>query len=62
MLCDYSDAYIIVKGTITVVNTAAADANANKTNKRIIFNYFVLFTNCLTRINHMQVDDSIILL
>ena len=22
-LCDYSDAYILVKGTITVVNTAA---------------------------------------
>ena len=28
-LCDYSDAYILVKGTIT----AAADANAINTNK-----------------------------
>ena len=27
-LCDYSDAYILVKGTITVNNTAAADADA----------------------------------
>ena len=26
---DYSDAYVHVKGTITVNNTAAADANAN---------------------------------
>ena len=31
-LCDYSDAYILVKGTITVNNTAAADADANNTN------------------------------
>ena len=32
-LCDYSDAYILVKGTITVNNAAAADADANNTNK-----------------------------
>ena len=25
-LCNYDDAYILSKGTITVVNTAAADA------------------------------------
>ena len=34
-LCDYSDAYILVKGTITVNNTAAADADANNTNKKV---------------------------
>ena len=33
-LCDYGDAYILVKGTIAVKNTAAADADANNTNKR----------------------------
>ena len=33
-LCDYSDAYIFVKGTITANNTAAADADANNTNKK----------------------------
>ena len=27
-VCDYSDAYILVKGTISVNNTAAAGANA----------------------------------
>ena len=32
-LCDYSDAYIFIKGTITVLNTAAAGADANSTNK-----------------------------
>ena len=33
-LCDYSDAYILVKGTITVNNTPAADATANNTEKK----------------------------
>ena len=33
-LCDYSDAYIIVKGTITVNNTAADGAAANNTEKK----------------------------
>ena len=36
-LCDYSDAFILVKETITTNNTAAADANANNTNKKSIF-------------------------
>ena len=26
--CNYSDAYILVKGTITINNTAAADVDA----------------------------------
>ena len=33
-LCDYSDAYVHVKGTIVVNNTAAASAAANDTNKK----------------------------
>ena len=33
-LCDYSDVCILVKGTITVNNTAATDADANNTNKK----------------------------
>ena len=36
-LCDYSGAYILVERTITVNNTAAADADANNTNKKVIF-------------------------
>ena len=31
-LCNYNDAYILVKGKITVNNTADADVDANKTN------------------------------
>ena len=33
-LCDYNDAYILVKGNITVNNTAADGAAANNTNKK----------------------------
>ena len=36
-LCDYSDAYILVKGNISVNNTAAAPAAANNNNKKVIF-------------------------
>ena len=38
-LCEYSDAYIHVKGNITVNNTAADDAAANNTKEKIIFIY-----------------------
>ena len=34
-LYEYSDAYIPVKGTITVSNTAAADKDANNANKKV---------------------------
>ena len=36
-LCDYSNAYILVKGTIAVNNADVADADANNTDKKVIF-------------------------
>ena len=54
----YSDAYILVKGTITVPNTVAASAAVNNTNKRVIFKNFAPFTNYITEINNTQVDDA----
>ena len=58
-LCDYSDAYILVKGIITVNNTAAAGADANNTNKKVIFKNFAPFTNCISKINNnTQVDNA----
>ena len=51
-ICDYSDAYFLVKGTITVNNAAAAGADANKTDKKIIFKNCVPFTNCISEINN----------
>ena len=52
ILCDYSDAYILVKGTITVPKTAAAGAAVNNTNKEVIFKNCAPFTNCITEINN----------
>ena len=57
-LCDYSDAYILVKGTITVANTAAVEAAANNTNKNVIFKNCAPFTSCISRINNTQTDDA----
>ena len=36
-LCDYSDVYILVKGTCTVPNPAAAAAAINNANKKVIY-------------------------
>ena len=57
-LCDYSNAYIHVKATIAVLNTAAAVASVNDTNKNIIFKNCTPFTNCTSEMNNTQVDDA----
>ena len=57
-LCDYSDAYILVKGTITVNNTAAQGAAENNTNKKVIFKNCAPFTNCISEINNTQIDNA----
>ena len=57
-LCDYSDAYILVKGTISVNNTAAADADADNINKKLIFKNCAPFTNCISEINNTQIDNA----
>ena len=48
-LCDYSDAYILVKGTISVVNTADAE---------VIFKNCALFTDWISEINNTQIDNA----
>ena len=57
-LCDYSDAYILVNGTIAVNNTAAAGADANNANKKIIIKNCAPFINWIRRINNTQVDNA----
>ena len=54
-LCDYIDAYILVKGTN---NTAAAGAGANNINKKVIFKNCAPFTNCISEINNTQIDNA----
>ena len=58
ILCDYSDAYILVKRNISVNNTAGAGAAANSTNKKIIFKNFVPFTNCISKIFNTQIYNA----
>ena len=55
-LCDYSDADILVKGNISVNNTAASAAN--NTNKTVIFKNCAPFTNCVSKINNTQIDNA----
>ena len=57
-LYDYGDAYIVVKGNVTVNNTAAADADANNTNKKVIFKNFAPFSRCISKINNTEIDNA----
>ena len=57
-LCDYSDAYILIKGNKTVNNTAAKGTAANNTNKNVIFKNCTPFPKCTCRINNTQIDDA----
>ena len=56
--CDYSDAYIHVKATVTVPNTTAHDAAVINTNKKVIFKNCAPFTICISEINNTQLDDA----
>ena len=47
-----------MKGTITVNNTAAADADTNNTNKKVIFKNCAPFTICISEINNTQVNNA----
>ena len=51
-LCDYSDTNILVKGNITVNNTAAEGAAASNSIKKVIFKNCPPFTNCISKINN----------
>ena len=57
-LCDYSDAYIVVKGTISVHNTAADGAAVNNNDRKVIFKNYAPFTNCISEINNTQIDNA----
>ena len=56
-LCDYSDAYILFKGNISVDNTVVSAVDPNNRNKKVIFKNYARFTNCLSKINNSQIDN-----
>ena len=59
-LCDYNDAYILVKGTITITG-AGADAAARQADERdkgVAFKNCAPFINCISEINNTQADNA----
>ena len=52
-LCDYSNAYIVVKGTITIVRP-----NGAKRNKEVIFKNNAPFINCISKNNGIKIDNA----
>ena len=54
-LCDYSDAYILVSGTITVTELAAGRGNNGI---QLVFKNCAPFTNCVSEINNTERDNA----
>ena len=52
-LCDFSDVYIVVKGTITI-----ARPNNAKRNKSVAFKNNAPFINCISKINDAKIDNA----
>ena len=59
-LCDYSDTYILVKGTIKITGAGdnAAARQADERDKGVVFKNCAPFTNCISEINNTQVDNA----
>ena len=53
-LCDFSDAYIVVEGDITL----EGDNNANKRNKNLAFKNNAPFISCISKINGITIDNE----
>ena len=54
-LCHYSNAYILVKGTIIVTNTGTAAA---PNNRDVIFKNCASFTDCISEINNTEINHA----
>ena len=59
-LCDYSDAYILVKGKIAITGAGdnAVARQADERDKGVAFKNCAPFTNCISEINIIQVDNA----
>ena len=56
-LCDYRDAYVLVKGTVRVPNLGTATAPNNR-NKKVIFKNCTPFTDCISKISNKEKDHA----
>ena len=58
-LCDYSDAYILVKGTITVNGVVnGAENEILRRNRSLILKNNAPFVSCMTKINNEFIEDA----
>ena len=59
-LCDYTDSYILVKGTITITGEGdnAAAEQADERDKVVTFKNCAPFTKCISRINNTDIDNA----
>ena len=59
-LYDYSDAYILVKGKITVTGAGdnGAARQADERDKGVAFKNCTTFTNCISEINNTQIYNA----
>ena len=59
-LCDYADAYILVKGTITITEGGddPAARQADERDKGVTFKNCAPFTKCISRINNTDIDTA----
>ena len=57
-LCDYNDAYILVEGYIKVPTTSGATATTNHGNRKVVFKNCAPFTDCISEIKNVQVDNA----
>ena len=57
-LCDYSDAYILVKGKITITGDGndAAARQQDERDKGVAFKNCAPFTTCKSDINNVEID------
>ena len=52
-LCDYSDAYILVSGTV-----AKLAADGGNVEIQVVFKYGARFNDCMSEINNTQIDNA----
>ena len=59
-LCDFVDASIVVKGTITItgVRIDAAARQGDERNKGLVFKTCAPFTKCISKINSTETDNA----
>ena len=59
-LCNFSDAYILVKGTIKITGAGdnAAARQLDERNKGVMFKNCAPFVKCTSRINNTEIDNA----